>query len=56
LVWSGKWRFTFQQDNNSSTQSRQCRSGFGTSLWMSLSGPARARTWTRSNISGETWK
>jgi hypothetical protein len=31
-----------------STQPRQCRSGFGTSLWMSLSGPARARTWTRS--------
>ena len=33
-----------------STQPRQCRSGFGTSLWMYLSGPARARTWTRSNI------
>ncbi len=25
-------------------------------LWMSLSGPARARAWTQSNISGETWK
>ena len=39
-----------------STQPRQCRSGFGTSLWMSMSDPARSRTWTRSNISGETWK
>ena len=32
------------------TQPRQRRSGFGTSLWMSLIGPARARTWTWSNI------
>ena len=39
-----------------STQPRYSRSGFGKSLWMSLSGPARARTWTQSNISGETWK
>jgi hypothetical protein len=39
-----------------STQPRQCRGDFGTSLWMSLSGPARVRTWTLSNISGETWK
>ena len=39
-----------------STQPRQSRSGFGTSLWMSLSGPARGQTWTRSNITGETWK
>ena len=39
-----------------STQPRQCRSGLGTTLWMSLSGPARALTWTQSNISGETWK
>ena len=39
-----------------STQPRQHRSGIGTSLWMSLSGPARAQTWTRSNYSGETWK
>ena len=38
-----------------STEPRQCRSGIGTSLWMSLSGPARDRTWTRSNISGVTW-
>jgi hypothetical protein len=29
-----------------STQPRQHRTGFGTSLWMFLSGPARARTWT----------
>ena len=35
-------------------QQGQCRNGFGTGLWMSSSGPARARTWTRSNISGET--
>ena len=33
-----------------STQPRQPRSGFGTSLWMSLSGPARAWTWTQSEI------
>ena len=39
-----------------STQPRQRRSSFGTSLWISLSGTARARTWTRSNISGETLK
>ena len=39
-----------------STHLRHRRSGFGTSLWMSLSDPARARTWTQSNISGETWK
>ena len=39
-----------------STQPRQHRIGFETSLQMSLSVPARARTWTRSNISGETWK
>jgi hypothetical protein len=37
-----------------STQQRQCMSGFGTSLWMSLSGQARAQTWTRTKISGET--
>ena len=34
----------------------QTHSDFGTSLWMSLSGTARVRTWTWSNISGETWK
>ena len=39
-----------------STQPRQHRSGFGTSLWTSLSGPARAQTSTQSNISGDTWK
>ena len=39
-----------------STQPRQHRIGVRTNLWMSLSGPARTRTWTRSNISGETWK
>ena len=39
-----------------STKPRHCRSDFGTSLWMSLSGPARAWTWTWSNIFGETWK
>ena len=39
-----------------STQPTKCRIGFGRSLWMSLSGPASARTWTRSNISGETLK
>ena len=46
-------RFTFQQDNNQKhTAKRQCRSGLGTTFWMSLSVP----TWTQSNVSGETWK
>jgi len=27
-----------------------------TTLWMSLSGPDKAQTWTRLNISGEIWK
>ena len=35
-------RFTFNRTTTLSTQSRQRRSGFGTSLWMSFSGPARA--------------
>ena len=39
-----------------STQPRQLRNGFRTNLWISMSGQARAPTWTRSNISGETWK
>ena len=38
------------------TQLRQHRSGSGSTLVMSLSGPARAQTWTRFNISGEIWK
>jgi hypothetical protein len=41
---------------NLSTKSRQSRSGFGTSAWMSLYCPTRARIWTASDISGETWK
>ena len=40
----------FNRTTTLSTQPRQCRSSFGTSLWMSLSG------WTLSNISVETWK
>ena len=39
-----------------STRPRQRRSALGKTLWMSLSGPARALTWTQSNIFGETWK
>lgn len=39
-----------------STQPRQCSSGLGTPLWMSVSGPARALTWTTSKISGVKWK
>ena len=35
-------------------QPRQHRSGFGTSLCMFLSGPARGRTWTRSTSLGRT--
>ena len=38
------------------TQPGQYRSGFGTTVWMSYSGPARVLTQTHSNISGETWK
>ncbi len=38
------------------TQPRQCRSGLGTTLWTSLSGPARAGTWNQSDIFGETYK
>uniref|UniRef100_A0AAZ3PKE2 Uncharacterized protein n=1 Tax=Oncorhynchus tshawytscha TaxID=74940 RepID=A0AAZ3PKE2_ONCTS len=41
-------RFTFQQDNNPSSQPRKRRS------CMSLSGLARVQTSTRTNISGET--
>ncbi len=32
------------------------KSGLYTMLWMSLSGPATAWTWTQTTISGETWK
>ena len=44
-----------------STRSRQrpwsrSRQRLGTTLWMSLSCPARALTRTQSNISGETWQ
>ncbi len=39
-----------------STRLRQCLNGLWTPLWLSLSGPARAWTWTQSNISGETGK
>ncbi len=45
--------------NRTMTQSPQLRQrlyGLWTPLWMSLSGPARAWTWTQSNISGETGK
>ncbi len=38
------------------TQPRQCRSGLGTTLWTSSSGPARAGTWNQSDIFGETYK
>ncbi len=38
------------------TQSRQCRSGLGTILWTPSSGPARAGTWSQSDIFGETYK
>ncbi len=37
-------------------QPRQCRSGLGTTLWTSSSGPARAGTWNQSDIFGETYK
>ncbi len=50
------WKFTFQHDNHLRTQPRQCRSGLGTTLWTSSSGPARAGTWNQSDIFGETYK
>ena len=44
---------SFSRTTTLSTQPRYQRSGFRTTLWMSLSGPARAQTWIRLNISGE---
>ena len=52
----GAGRTTANRTTTLSTQPSQRKSAFGTSLWISLSGPVRARTWTQSNISGETWK
>ena len=43
--------------NRTTTLSTQPRQRWnGTNLWIPWSGPARARTWTRSFISGEIWK
>ena len=56
-LWSRFWDWcdgSPSKRTTRNTQPRQRRSGFRTSLWMSLSGPASAQTWTRSNISGET--
>lgn len=33
----------------------RCKIGLGRTLWMSMSGPARAQTWSKLNISGDTW-
>ena len=49
LDWGEGW--PSNRTTTLSTQPRQHRS-----LWMSLSGPARARNWTRLDISGEIWK
>ncbi len=45
-------RFTYQQDSDPKHTARVAY----TTLWMSLSGPATAWTWTQSNMSRETWK
>ena len=37
-------------------QPRWYKSGLGKTLWMYFHGPATAPTWTKLNISGETWK
>lgn len=37
-----------------STQPRQCKIGFWTTLWMYMSGPARDQTCIKLNISGDT--
>ncbi len=37
-------------------QPRQCRSGLGTTLWTSSSGPTTAGTWNQSDSFGETYK
>ena len=47
---------SFSRTMTLSTQPIYQRSVFRTTLWMSLSGPARAQTWIRLNISGEIWK
>ena len=56
LVQSGQDLRLGQGPPFNRTMPRHCRRGLGTTLWVSLSGPARALTWTQSNISGDTWK
>ena len=47
------WPCSWSRTTTLSTQPRYQRSSFRTTLWMSLSGPARAPTWIRLNISGD---
>lgn len=47
---------TFQQDSDPKLSVPRLLSGSGTTLWMSLSDPAWATTWTQSNTSAETRK
>lgn len=54
---TGQGSSTFQKDIHKAHSQDNARwLTAGTSLWLSLSGSARAPTWTQSNISGKIWQ